>query len=62
MQLDDKRFLVAGTGKSGVAAVSLLSKKVKAMDGNQRPRRPPPPPDERVAPPPENPPDERPDE
>ena len=33
MQLDDKRFLVAGTGKSGVAAVSLLSKKVKAMDG-----------------------------
>ena len=33
MQLDDKRFLVAGTGKSGVAAVSLLSKKFKAMDG-----------------------------
>lgn len=33
MQLDDKRFLVVGTGKSGVAAVSLLSRKVKVFTG-----------------------------
>ena len=34
MQFSNKRFLVVGTGKSGVAAVSLLSKEVTAITEN----------------------------
>ena len=34
MQFSNKRFLVVGTGRSGVAAVSLLSKKVTAITEN----------------------------